>query len=274
MNETGDLTRGVSEILDALALRRTDEGWLGTMPSNVWGSMVFGGFVIAQAVSAATQETLEGRRLHSLHAYFLKPVTGGSAIEYRVRTLREGRVLASRSVDARQDGKAVLSMTCSFAQDAPGYEYQPPMNVPTLGPEGINGEIWGPWDCRIIGPEEPDRNGHYGSTHRMWFRTTSALPSDQNLADAFTAFATDMTWKGARPLHLDGDTRGIVSLDHAVWFHRPMRPDDWCYYNVSSVINAGGRGLVRGQMYSRDGRLCVSVAQETLLTRYEDALPR
>lgn len=90
----------------------------------------------------------------------------------------------------------------------------------------------------------------------------------------FTAFATDLTWRGARPLHLDGDTRGIVSLDHAVWFHRPMRPDDWCYYDVTSVINTGGRGLVRGEMFSRDGLLCATVAQETLLTRYEDAYSR
>jgi len=271
---TLERTSGVRETIEALRLRPAEGGWTGAMPANMWGPVVFGGFVIAHAVAAATQDAPKGRRLHSLHAYFLKPVTGGEAIDYRVRTLREGRTLVSRLLEASQDAKAVLSMACSFAADNDGYEYQPPMRAPAEDPESVDAEFYGPWECRVIGPDEPDDNGSYRSTHRMWFRTTGSLPDDQSIAEAFTAFATDMTWKGARPLHLDGDTRGIVSLDHAVWFHRPMRPDAWCYYDVSSVINTGGRGLIRGRMYSRDGLLCVSVAQETLLTRFEDAVPR
>jgi len=269
-----DGTTAVGKIVEALRLRRTGEGWAGEMPADVWGQVVFGGFVIAHAVSAATRDAPEGRRLHSLHAYFLKPVVGGTAIEYRVRTLREGRTLASRLVDARQAGTPVLSMTCSFARDVDGYEYQPPMPLGVPRPEDVAAESWGPWECAVIGPTAPDENGHYGSTHRMWFRTRASLPEDEHLATVFTAFATDLTWKGARPLHLDGDTRGIVSMDHAVWFHRPLRPDRWCYYDVTSVINAGGRGLVHGRMYSDDGLLCVSVAQETLLTPFGEAIPR
>ncbi|TMK53666.1 MAG: hypothetical protein E6G59_05185 [Actinobacteria bacterium] len=269
-----DGTTAVGKIVEALRLRRTGEGWAGEMPADVWGQVVFGGFVIAHAVSAATRDAPEGRRLHSLHAYFLKPVVGRTAIEYRVRTLREGRTLASRLVDARQAGMPVLSMTCSFSRDVDGYEYQPPMPLGVPRPEDVAAESWGPWECAVIGPTAPDENGHYSSTHRMWFRTRASLPEDEHLATVFTAFATDLTWKGARPLHLDGDTRGIVSMDHAVWFHRPLRPDRWCYYDVTSVINAGGRGLVHGRMYSDDGLLCVSVAQETLLTPFGEAIPR
>ena len=266
--------REVNKIVEGLNLRPTDTGWTGEMPTDVWGPVVFGGYVIAHAVSAATRDAPEGRRIHSLHAYFLRPVMGGKSIEYRVTTLREGRTLASRLIEATQDGKAVLSMTCSFTADRTGYEYQPPMPGAPPEPESVTTESFGPWLCAVIGPDEPNETGHYSSTHRMWFRTAASLPEDEHVACAFTAFATDLTWKGARPLHLDGDTRGIVSIDHAVWFHRPMRPDQWCYYDVTSVINAGGRGLVRGQMYSKEGLLCVSVVQETLLTTYEDATPK
>ena len=104
----------VSRVVEALRLRRQGDGWTGEMPADVWGQTVFGGFVIAHAVSVAAREAPERRRLHSLHAYFLKPVAGGKSIEYRVKTLREGRMFASRLVEASQNNKAVLSMTCSF----------------------------------------------------------------------------------------------------------------------------------------------------------------
>ena len=260
----------MGKVLQALTLRPTDNGWTGEMPGDLWGLVVFGGFVIAHAVLAATRDAPAGRRMHSLHAYFLKPVMGGKSIAYRVRTLREGRAFTSRLVEGSQEGQLVLSMMCSFTADTDGYEYQPSRVPLAPGPDDVLTETFGPWLCAVVGPSARDENGHYVSTHRMWFRTASPLPKDDHLACVFTAFATDMTWKGARPLHLDGDTRGIVSLDHAVWFHRPMRPDDWCYYDVTSVINAAGRGLVRGQMFSRDGLLCASVAQETLVTPYKD----
>jgi acyl-CoA thioesterase-2 len=108
----------------------------------------------------------------------------------------------------------------------------------------------------------------------MWFRTSAPLPDDEHLRTAFTAFATDITWSGGRPLHLDGDGRGLISLDHAVWFHRPMRVDEWCYYDVHSLINAAGRGVLRGEMYSADGRLCASVAQEMIVRRHENGAAR
>src|SRR2546426_2313763 len=115
----------IDKVIHALTLRRTEDGWTGEMPTDVWGPVVFGGFVIAHAVIAATRDAPDGRRMHSLHAYFLKPVIGGKPIAYRVHTLREGRRLSSRLLEARQDGQIVLSMTCSFTADTDGYEYQP-----------------------------------------------------------------------------------------------------------------------------------------------------
>ena len=262
------------DTIRALTVRRDGDGWSGEMPNNAWGPIVFGGFVIAHAVMAATHDAPEGRRVHSLHAYFLRPVVGGKAINYQVASLREGRTFTSRQLQASQDGKPALSMLCSFGADSDGYDYQAKMPDDVPDPTAVASETLGPWQCAVIGPSEPDANGFRSSTHRMWFRTTAPLPDDDHLAAAFTAYATDLTWKGARPLHLEGDTRGIVSVDHAIWFHRKLRPDDWCYYDVHALINAGGRGLVRGQMFSADRQLCASVVQETLLTRFEEAVPR
>jgi acyl-CoA thioesterase-2 len=99
-------------------------------------------------------------------------------------------------------------------------------------------------------------------------RIAGALPDDPHLHAALVAFATDITGTGGRPLHLDGDIRGIVSIDHAVWFHRVLRADEWMFYDVQSLVNAGGRGLLRGTIHGPDGRLAVSVAQELLLRPY------
>ena len=100
----------------------------------------------------------------------------------------------------------------------------------------------------------------------MWFRVPAALPDDEHLHAALLGFATDWTGIGGRPLHLEGDTQGMVSVDHAVWFHRVARADDWLFYDVHSLVNAGGRGLLRGVMRDRDGRVVISVAQEMRLT--------
>jgi acyl-CoA thioesterase-2 len=266
-----DGLRAVEDTVAALSVRRAADGWAAQMPPDVWGPVVFGGFVIAQAVVAVTRQVPEGGRLHSLHAYFLRPVAGGKNVTYRTTPLRDGKTMALRRLDAEQEGEHVLTMTCSFTADKEGYEYERalPSNLPR--PAGLPTRKIGPWVIADLGPTDPEPDGTRRSTHRMWFRTAAPLPDDPNLAAAFIAFATDITYKGGRPLHLEGDTRGMISIDHAVWFHRPLRPDTWSFYDVHSLINANGRGLLRGTMYSHDGRLCVSVAQEMLLRRYEEA---
>jgi len=272
--EASDGARAVEEAVAALSLQQHDGRLDGSVPANMWGPVVFGGFALAHAVAAATHDAPPGRRLQSLHAHFLRPVRGGAPISYRVSTLTEGRTLSVRRLDAEQADQHVLAMTCTLSADAESYEYQAEMPDGLPEPEALPARLIGPWLNAPLGPTEPRPDGTRRATHRMWFRTASALPDDSHLAAAFTAFATDFTYTGARPLHLEGDTRGVISLDHAAWFHRPPRPDAWMYYEVQSLVNTAGRGLLRGAMYARDGSLCVTVAQETILRRYEAAEPR
>jgi acyl-CoA thioesterase-2 len=267
-----DLDTALAETIAFLTVRPDgDGGWTGD-PPDWFGEYLFGGFVIAQAMIAATRDAPDGRRLHSLHAYFLRPVTSKGPLSYRVRALRDGRTFTTRRVEVSQFDNPVLDLTCSFGADLDGdvYEYDlpgasaapaPAAFVPEPGP--------GPWVAGFVGPTEPRADGTRESTHRMWFKIPASLPDDEHLHAALLGFATDWTGIGGRPLHLDGDTQGMVSLDHAAWFHRPARADEWLYYDVHSLVNAGGRGLLRGVMRDVDGRVIVSVAQEMRLTPVE-----
>lgn len=261
-----DIAAAIAETLEHLTFEKADGALVARTPS--WfGDVLFGGFVLAQAIAAATRGAPEGRRLHSLHAYFLRPVAGGATIAFRSTVLRGGRTFATHELRAEQDGKLVLTMTSSFTGDSQGDEYDlgglapdvPPPDAATAEPGP------GPWQACWVGPTPPAGDGTRTSTHRMWFRVPARLPDDPHLHTALLGFATDWTGVGGRPLRLDGDTEGMISLDHAVWFHRPARADEWLFYDVHSLVNAGGRGLLRGVVRDRDGRVAVSAAQEMLL---------
>jgi acyl-CoA thioesterase-2 len=266
--EQADLDAAVAETLAFLTVRPdgdADGAWSGDAPS--WfGDVLFGGFVIAQAVIAATRDAPPDRRLHSLHAYFLRPVVAAVPIAYSVRPIREGRSFTSRHVEASQDSKPVLDLSCSFTSDTDGYVYD--LHAGAALPARDESSIEpgpGPWIAAFVGPTSPAADGTRESTHRMWFRVPVQLPDDESLHCALLGFATDWTGIGGRPLHLEGDTQGMVSLDHAVWFHRPARADEWLFYDVQSLVNAGGRGLLRGVMRDEQGRVVISMAQEMRL---------
>ena len=177
--------------------------------------------------------------------------------------MRDGRTFATRSLIAEQDGEAVLTMTCSLTADTDGYEYELPLGRDAPGPDDVPHEPTpGPWIAVDVGPTPPRADGTRQSTHRHWFRIPTNLPDDPHLHAALVAYATDWTGVGGRPLHLEGDITGMVSLDHAVWFHRPVRADVWLLHDVHSLINTGGRGVLRSTMHDVDRRIMVSVAQE------------
>ena len=267
MSDATSVDELVDETLRHLAIGRTADGSRQATTPGWFGDYLFGGFVVAQAVAAACTHAPASRRLHSFHAYFLRPVRANAEVVYKGGLLREGRAFATAQLEAEQDGKSVLSMLASFTDDGDGYEYDLGRGdpLPPLDESAAEGGP-GPWVAVWAGPTEALDDGTRSSTHRMWFRIPAPLPDDPHIHTALIAFATDWTGIGGRPLHLEGDTQGMVSLDHAVWFHRAPRADEWLFYDVHSLVNFGGRGLLRGVIRDRDGRVVVSVAQEMRLT--------
>ncbi|MHB1488335.1 MAG: acyl-CoA thioesterase [Acidimicrobiales bacterium] len=261
-----DVTEAVSETLHFLVVRAQNGELIGQPPE--WsGDYLFGGFVIAQALIAATYEVPSEVRVHSMHAYFLRPATSQAPIVYRVTNLRSGHSFTARHLQALQEDKPVLDMIYSLTADTEGYCYDlaAPEEIPSPSDMTIR-KGPGPWVTGDLGPSAPAEDGTRQSTHRMWFRIPAELPDDVHLHTALLGFATDWTGTGGRPLHLEGDVQGMVSLDHAAWFHRPARVDSWHFYDVQSLTNAGGRGLLRGVIRDLDGQVVASVAQEMRLT--------
>ncbi|HET9754170.1 MAG TPA: acyl-CoA thioesterase II [Myxococcales bacterium] len=259
--------------------------------SDLGGKSVFGGQVIGQALVAATR-TVEGRRPHSLHAYFLLPGDMAAPIVYEVDRIRDGRSFTARRVKAVQHGHPILSMMASFQVDEPGLEHQDPMpEVP--GPEELRPgeelrEEWlaeagdevpervreamrkpAPLEFRPVQPWNPMRPRVAEPRQSIWFRAVDRMPDEPLLHTCVLTYASDYnlmptalrphgaSWIGGRTV--------VASIDHAMWFHRPARVDEWLLYTMDSPSAQGARGLGRGLIYDRGGRLVASVAQEGLM---------
>lgn len=242
------------------------------------GGPTFGGDVLLMLASAASLRAPDRTRLHSLHAQFLRPVLGGTPVEVETEVIKVGRSFTNHLLTARQSSKPVLVGLCSFTvdnDDADTYVYDigglpdgvgHPDELPDDPPEDDEDPDDWPWDTRWLGPTDVRADGTYESTHRHWFRIPRSLPDDPALHLALLAYATDWTGYGGRPLALDVDDHtGMLSLDHAAWFHRPSRVDEWHLMDVQSLVNAGGRGTLRGVIRDLDGRIIASMAQEMLL---------
>lgn len=265
----------IDEFLALLRHRKDGDTWIGRTP-DWFGPVVFGGVGLAITISAACLDAPEASRLHSLHAHFLRPVQGGKEISFQNEVVKAGRTFNLHRTTAVQDGKPGIVMTCSFTADTEGYVYDLsgiPDGVPmpdVLSEDEDDEHDVGPWDARWLGPSplRPDRTRE--ATHRHWFRMPRDLEDDPHLHAALLGYATDWTGIGGRPLHLDGDTTGMISLDHAAWFHRPARADQWLLQDVQSLVNAGGRGTLRGVIRDIDGTIVASMAQEMLLQPVAD----
>jgi acyl-CoA thioesterase-2 len=270
MDRAAQRELAVDEFLDLLRHKRDGDTWVGRTP-DWYGPVVFGGIGLALTVAAACNDAPPGKRLHSLHAHFLRPVHGGRDIVFRSDVLKSGRTVALHVVTASQDDKPVIAMTCSFTTDTEGYVYDlsgipDGVTLPDQLPEDVEtAEEPGPWEVRWIGPSELRADGSREATHRHWFRIPRPLDDDPHLHAALLGYATDWTGVGGRPLYLDGDTTGMISLDHAAWFHRPARADTWLLQDVQSLVNAGGRGTLRGVIRTTNGEIIASMAQEMLL---------
>jgi acyl-CoA thioesterase-2 len=256
---------------------------------------VFGGQVAGQALVAAGR-TVEQGVIHSLHAYFLRPGDPAIPILYEVDRIRDGRSFTTRRVVAIQHGRAIFNMSVSFHTPEPGLEHQlpmpecpPPEALPTWeermarvleSPASRDHPELKRWlerdrpiDIRFVDPVDLFDPEKAAPRERVWMRADGSLPDDPLLHQCVLAYASDMTLvdTALRPhgiAWMDG-TLMVASLDHAMWFHRAVRADEWLLYAQESPAAAGARGFTTGQVYARGGGIVASVAQEGLIRRLE-----
>ena len=257
---------------------------------------VFGGQVIAQALSAAVRSVEPGRVAHSLHAYFMRPGDEQLPIIYRVERDFEGRTFATRRVIALQRGQPILNMAASFQRPEPGLAHQSPMpDAPA--PETLESEAVlfsrarehvpervrslldrrQPIEVRPVDPRSPIHPSPRPPEYMFWFKASAPLGDDPDLHRSVLAYASDIGLLGASMLphgvSWASDAMQTASLDHALWFHEDFRVDDWLLYATDSPWAGHARGFNRGQVFSRDGRLVASVAQEGLIRMREPVPP-
>ncbi|MGP0030735.1 MAG: acyl-CoA thioesterase [Acidimicrobiales bacterium] len=271
------MTGTVSELVAAITSRPVEPGpdgrpaYVTTTPDTGEGRRAFGGLVVAQALHAATRTAPEGLDVHSLHGYFLRPVPLGSSSLHRVEHVRDGRSFSVREVSSEVGGRPAFRMTCSFHRPEAGDEYQLPVAPDIPSPGAAEGaDVPFPFDIRELGATERRADGTFLSTRRCWFRSRERLPDDPALHACVLAYLSDMTGAAFRPLSLGiWGVHTDASLDHALWFHRPRRADEWNFFDLQALVNAGGRATVRGTMHGDDGTLYLSMAQELLIRELE-----
>ena len=271
-----------------LAIRLADEADLFVAPEHhvTFSGRLYGGQLLGQALAAAAA-TMPGRPAGSLHAYFLRGGQPDKPLHYRVARIRDGRVFANRRVEALQDGYTIFTMDCTFRTPEPGWAHQQPMpDVPD--PEQLEDILV---HSRALDPALPERvTGHFAGTNPIelrpvagaaalsrqsgtrrlaWLRVPSLAGVQDPLAHQIALAWLSDYWINTAALvphrhPLPGPDIFLTSIDHALWFHRPARLDDWLLYDTDSPSASGGTGLTRGSLYDRDGHLVASVMQEIL----------
>jgi acyl-CoA thioesterase-2 len=257
---------------------RGHEGW----------QRVFGGQVLGQSLVAAARTVDKGRSVHSLHGYFLLAGDPETPIIYDVERIRDGGSFTTRRVKAIQHGRAIFSMSASFHKQEDGFDHQigmpdvpPPEALPN--PKDLIGKLSSqlpeamrryfererPIEMRVVDVSRYLAREKRPPTQQIWIRTTGALPDDPVVHQAALAYISDFTLLDTAliahgRLLFDADLQ-LASLDHALWYHRPFRADEWLLYAEDSPSAHGARGFCRGSIYTRDGMLVASVAQEGLV---------
>ncbi len=277
----------IDTLLSILDLEPLEHNLFRGLSPQVGWQRVFGGQVVGQALVAAAR-TVEGRAVHSLHGYFMLPGDPKVPILYEVDRIRDGKSFTTRRVVAIQHGRAIFSMSASFQVEEAGLDHQikmPKVPLPEELPsesdiarlylEGAPEPVKRYWEReRPIELRPVDLRHYLGREplqplQNVWVRTTGKLPDDPDIHRCVLAYASDMTlldtslFAHGRSI-FDADLQA-ASLDHALWFHRPFRADDWLLYAEDSPSASGGRGFTRGSLFSRDGKLVASVAQEGLI---------
>lgn len=274
----------LQELVELLALERLEENlFRGQSQDLGWGA-VYGGQVLGQALSAASRTVSPDRSVHSLNAYFLRPGDVSLPIVYDVDRIRDGHSFTTRRVVAIQKGEAIFNLAASFQKPEPGLSHQDPMpDVPA--PETLPtdqermakladklpaalrklAEAERPFEMRSTTPKDAAEH----PVRHVWFKTASKLPDDPALHAYLLAYASDYSFLTTSLLphgiHWPSPGLQIASVDHVMWFHEPLRVDTWMLHTMDSPKATGARGLVRGRIFSQDGRLVASTAQEGLI---------
>jgi acyl-CoA thioesterase II len=272
----------MAKIEDILELEQIENNIFRGIATETLLPRTFGGQVAGQALVSAVRTVVPEFQVHSLHGYFLRPGNPDKSIVYQVERIRDGRSFCTRRVTAVQDGHAIFTMSASFHIDDEGLEHQdemPPVPRPeelpdskTLYEEGDEEHAWahrewGEWDFRFVPRDRVEPPRGVVAQQQVWFRSRQSLPDDQVFHVCTLAYMSDMTLLGsASVIHPDEKTQG-ASLDHAMWFLRPFRADDWLLYDQTSPSAGFGRALTQGRIFDSKGNMVAAVVQEGL-TRY------
>lgn len=261
------------DLIGQLELERIEVNLFRAWGPQDNGGHFFGGHVIAQALMAA-YETVPTRICHSLHAYFIRPGRTDIPVLYEVDRARDGGTFTTRRVIAIQNGEQIFNLAASFQEPLEGLDHQ--FDMPDApDPESISEEpSWRsgrprPIDIRWPDFRPLDDNRPRPPKKQVWMRAKAPIGEDFRLHQALLAYASDMAFMetALRAHGINWQTPGLqsASLDHAMWFHRPLNFNDWVLFDQDSPSTSQGRGLVRGGMYAKDGALVASVAQECLM---------
>ena len=288
----------MTEILDnlvaLLSLEPIEENLFRGRSEDLGLRQLFGGQVLGQAVSAASQTVEPGRQVHSLHGYFLRPGDASLPVLYEVDPLRDGKSFSARRVTAIQKGRPIFTCSASFQAGEAGLEHQQPTMPEVPGPEGLVSETelarqvadqlperlhdWAisakPIEIRPVTRVNPFSPEPCAPIRHAWFRADGRLPDDPQLHRYLLAYASDFSLLNTalqpHGVSVFQKFMQVASLDHALWFHGDLRLDDWLLFAVESPWSANARGFARGHVFDRRGRLVASMAQEGLIRRRED----
>jgi len=285
------MSRALDALLGILDLEELEVNLFRGRSPQEGSQRVFGGQVLGQALTAAGR-TVERDAAHSFHAYFLRPGDPKTPILYQVDRTRDGRSFTTRRIIAIQRGRAIFHLEASFQQHEAGLEHQDtmpdapdPESLPDFrarlepyarkAPADVRRwmESDRPIDLRYVTPFDPIEPEKLPPRQLVWVRADGTLPASRLLHQCVIAYASDLTLldTAALPHGISWIGRGwqIASLDHAMWFHRDFRADEWLLYEQQSPVAAGSRGFTTGRLFTRDGALAVSVVQEGLFRRVE-----
>jgi acyl-CoA thioesterase-2 len=283
----------LADLLALLELEQLEVDLFRGESRDIGAAQVFGGQVLGQALSAAAATVLDERVVHSLHAYFLRRGDFNAPIVYQVDRSLDGHSFSNRRVVAIQHGQQIFSMAASFQTQEDGFDHQ--MEIPEVpGPESL-GDYSGPppeflarlpervrrffaqprpFEFRMVQPIDYLQPQRAPPLRQIWFRAVARVPDSEMLHRRLLAYVSDFFLLDTATLpHGTSFLKPSImmaSIDHAMWFHRPLRVDDWLLYAIESPSASGARGFARASVFARDGRLVASAAQEGLVRMVKD----